>query len=338
MATHKVLKTGGVPVRSLVWVGDELIDWVLGGTRFGLDGSVHRAGVSYAYRFDAAVATRDGKFAVIYERTGTKGLVLREGEILREINRSFYQAHVYEYPICIWTAADGRILMAHCPESYSQIDIEEIESGERLTEAGNREFVDYFYSRLQVNPSGTRLVSAGWVWHPVDCVRFLDIPQMPRDTGSLDRSWWDASIHKHHFGLIEECSACWQTDDRLIVAAGREEDPPEEDEDHGDALCLHPNGIVVYDIPDDTCVRSVQLQKPAGTMMPVGDDRVVAFNEHPHLVSLIDGKVLEEWPDIPSGTQLSSIIRDYRPPPMAFDQENHRFAVAEGDRIHVVTL
>ena len=115
-------------------------------------------------------------------------------------------------------------------------------------------------------------------------------------------------------------------------------DPPEEDEDHGDALCLHPNGIVVYDIPSDSCVRSVQLKQPAGTIMPVGEEHVVAFYEHPRLISLIDGEILEEWPNIPSGTQVSSIIRDYKPPPMALDSVNRRFAVAEDDKIHVVTL
>ncbi len=243
MAEHKILNTDRMSVRSLVWSGNELIDWVAGGARYGLDGSTRRGSVNYAYRFDAAVASTDGNFAVIYERTGTKGLVLRQSKIVREISRSFYHAHVYEYPICLWTREDGRNLMSHCPEGYSQIDIEDVETGERLTETSEREFVDFFHSRLRVNPAGTRLLSAGWVWHPVDCVKFLDIPQKPEDTGALDRRW-EASIHEHHMGYIEECAACWQADDRLIVAAGREEEPPEDDEDHGDALCLYPNGIV----------------------------------------------------------------------------------------------
>lgn len=335
MATHKILKANDV--RSLVWSGDELVDWAGGGARYGLDGSTRRSSVNYAYRFDTAVTSNDGRFSVIYERTGTKGLVLREGEILREINRSFYQAHVYEYPICIWTRVDGRTLMAHCPEGYSQIDINDVETGERLTESSERKFVDFFHSRLQVNPGGTRLLSAGWVWHPIDCVQFLDIPRKRQDTGSLDKGW-EASINKFHMGFIEECAACWQTDDRLIVAAGREEEPPEDDENHGDALCLHPNGVVVYDIPNNTCVHSIQLPQPAGTVMPVGEDSVVAFYEHPRLISLVDGEILQEWPNIPSGKQLSSIIRDYRPPPMALDPANRRFAVVQDDKIHVVTL
>lgn len=336
MATHKILKASNV--RSLVWSGDELVDWAGGGARYGLDGLSRTGPVDYAYRFDAAVASKDGKFAVIYERTGTKGLVLCEGKILREINRSFYQAHVYEYPICIWTREDGRSLMAHCPDEYNRIEIDDIETGERLTESSERTPTDFFHSRLQVNSGGTRLLSAGWVWHPVDCVRFLDIPGAQQGPECLDKQY-NSGVFAHHMGFVEECAACWQSDDKLIVGGGREEEPPEDDEDHGDALYLHPNGIVVYDIPSDTCVRSVQLEKPAGTMMPVADDHVVAFYEHPRLISLVDGNILQEWPDIPSGTQLSSImVSAERPPPIALDRENRRFAVACGEGIHVVTL
>jgi hypothetical protein len=65
-------------IRSLCWRGDELVDWVGGGRAFTLDGTERRASVRYAYRFDAATASRDGRVAVIYERLGTKGLLLKE--------------------------------------------------------------------------------------------------------------------------------------------------------------------------------------------------------------------------------------------------------------------
>ena len=45
-----------------------------------------------AYRFDAACVSPSGGYAVIYERLGTKGLLLRDGVIVREIDRSFYHA------------------------------------------------------------------------------------------------------------------------------------------------------------------------------------------------------------------------------------------------------
>ena len=104
--TEKVLP--GKNVRSLTWSKNELIDWVAGGSRYRLDGSAFDSRICYAYRFDAAVASPNGQFAVIYERLGTKGLVLHEGKVLREINRSFYHADVYEYPICLWTDQKGQ--------------------------------------------------------------------------------------------------------------------------------------------------------------------------------------------------------------------------------------
>src|SRR5262249_41385425 len=94
-------------VSSLVWQGDTLVDWVHGGRVFHLDGTCQEPRIHWAFLFDAACATPDGRFAVIYQRCGTKALLLRGTKRLRELNRSFYHAHVYEYPICIWQARDG---------------------------------------------------------------------------------------------------------------------------------------------------------------------------------------------------------------------------------------
>ena len=52
-------------VRSLAWDGDFLVDWVIGGRRYGLDGSFEDRSVNYAYPLDAANA----RFAVADENT-----------------------------------------------------------------------------------------------------------------------------------------------------------------------------------------------------------------------------------------------------------------------------
>jgi hypothetical protein len=119
---------------------------------------------------DAACATPDGRFAAVYERVGTKALLLRDGGILRELNRSYYQAKAYEYPICIWWNGDHRPLIAHCPEEYCRIDIEDAESGACL------------------NTARTRLLSAGWVWHPLDSVMYFDIVEALHNSKHLDRA------------------------------------------------------------------------------------------------------------------------------------------------------
>jgi hypothetical protein len=112
-------------IGSLCWRGDDLIDWVGGGRALALDGTEQPASVGYAYRFDAATASRDGRFAVIYERLGTKGLVLKDGKILREIDRSFYHANAYEYPVALFHEPEGRLLLAHCPRGYNRIELED---------------------------------------------------------------------------------------------------------------------------------------------------------------------------------------------------------------------
>src|SRR5438093_13759071 len=95
-------------VRSLCWLGDRLVDWAGGGHQIGLDGEVYEEPVNYAYTFDAAIVSPSGRYAVIYTRLGTKGLLLDNGKIVREFNRSFYHANAYEYPVALFQLPDGR--------------------------------------------------------------------------------------------------------------------------------------------------------------------------------------------------------------------------------------
>ena len=154
-------------IRSLCWRGDELVDWVGGGRAFAADGTERPARVIYGYRFDAATASPDGRFAVIYERLGTKGLLLHDGRIVRELDRSFYHAAAYEYPVVLFNDPDGRALLAHCPGNYCRIEFEEAGTGRPLTASADRKPSDFFHSRLAASPHGKRQLSAGWMWHPL---------------------------------------------------------------------------------------------------------------------------------------------------------------------------
>lgn len=322
-------------VKSLAWADDELIDWAGGGTVYALDGTGTDSAVNFSYRFDAAVATGDCRTAVIHERFGTKGFVLHDGKILREIDRSFHQAQVYEFPVCLWSSAEGRTLLAHCPDAYNQIEIEDAVTGERLTD-GDRDPDDFFHSRLQVNPSGSRLISAGWIWHPVDAVKLFDVPTALADPHHLDREEpLDLTPADREFFALP--SACWQSDDVVLIATNAEQDHEVILQSQPDA---NQHGLAVCDAASGTVMRSVSLDRPTGTMMPVGKDQVVTFFGHPRLISLADGSVVEEWPDLPSGRQESSICGDQTEatPPLALDPRNHRFALAQSGEIHVVCL
>ena len=77
-------------LQSLVWEGDNLVDWAGGGERFNLDGTRRqRPHTSFGLMFDRAVGLPDWSFTVIYGRLGTKAVLLKKGKVLRELSRSY---------------------------------------------------------------------------------------------------------------------------------------------------------------------------------------------------------------------------------------------------------
>jgi len=325
-------------IRSLCWRGDELVDWVGGGRAFALDGTERRASVYYAYHFDAATASPDGRFAVIYERLGTKGLLLHDGKLLRELNRSYYHADAYEYPVALFHGPDGRLLLAQCPESYCRIELEEAETGRALTASAERKPGDFFHSRFAASPCGKRLLSAGWEWHPWGAVVCFDIALALTDPNHLDRV--DPLPYSGGVCLAQESSACWLDDDRIAVAASDDPDETEESRDAGVGPRLLPRGVAIYDLARGTCLRSFQPDEPAGTILAIGARHVLSLYRHPKLIELSTGEVLHMWTELHSGLQDGSIVRrlegDAKPPPMAFDAARNRFAIVNGNAVTVI--
>lgn len=195
-------------VRSLAWEGRDLVDWVGGAALYRLDGSSAPRTINYAYEFDAVATSPSGEYQVIYTRLGTKGLVLRGGEFVREINRSYYHAHVYEYPLALFSLRDGREVLAHCPDEYCRLEIDDLASGERLTKSEQRQPADFFHSRLAASPSGQHLLSAGWIWHPVDAVHVYDVAAALTEPTHLDGAGLQLDA------WAEECSATFLDDRR----------------------------------------------------------------------------------------------------------------------------
>jgi len=310
----------GHNVRTLCWHGDDLIDW-FGIVRFKLDGTSSGPSVNYAYRFDHAVSSPNGKYVVLYEQRGTKGLILRAGKILREINRSFYHANVYEYPVVLFTLPDGPDVIAHCPEHYNVIEIEEVESGNRLT-ARTGEAADFFHSRLQVSPDTRYLLSAGWLWHPFDMMEVFDIAQAVQTPEILDQHGPVWNIKLTDDNPTEIHTAAFNGPDLIVFSGETEEDGT-----------LH---LGVYSIKANAIVSSCLVDAPVGTLMPLGNV-VVSFFESPKLLDLATGEVLCRWPELSTGKQNSSIIME-PVPPIALDPANQRFAVAGLETITVVQL
>lgn len=320
------------PVCSLVWRGDELVDWVAGGRVFSLDGSFRERSVAYSYRFDSAVSSPSGKYAVIYERLGTKGLLLREGTILRELNRSFYYADVYEYPVCLFALTDGREVIAHCPDDYCDLVIEDVETGGRLTlpETGSRQSL--FHSRLAASHCGRFLLTAGWIWHPCDIVLVWELRLRP--DGLIEFHEPD----KGYEGDREVASAAFTESGHLLVSTTSASES--FGNDGLDETRLGARALGLWDLANCRWISRTFAAEEVGTMMPVGESYVVGFHDHPKLFDIASGQVVQSWPELRTGRQLSSIVHhlnpDDCPPPIALDPANKRFAVALGQQITVI--
>jgi hypothetical protein len=310
-------------VRSLVWSGNSLVDWVSGGVRYELDGTRESARRSIGYRFDAALVSRSGAHVAIYERLGTKGLLVSAADctLLRELNRSYYFADAYEFPIAFLTLPDGSDGLAHCPRDYCRIDIELAATGRCLTDHPSREPGDIFHSRLQQSPEGAWLASAGWVWHPFDTACLWDLKSILDDPCHLDESRGRLEVGDEVAGLT------FMSDGRLVVATGGESAGADE--------ATH--RLVVLDPKTGTRLRELPTSGPSGTLLGVDDDLVLSLFDHPKLIRISDGAVVGEWRHLSTGQQNSSIIRHVgRIPPFALHRTERMFAVADDEKITVV--
>jgi len=168
-------------VSTLSWDGEELVD-VTSNLRVRLDGTTSPITQSTGYPFDHAVGIRQGDifWSVAYANRATKGILLKNGAIHRELNRSFYFAHAYDYPLTMTVGPTGRVVVAHCPNSFDTLEVEDAETGMILVTNQSRDME--FHSRLAVYQDGRHLLDAGWFWHPLGGAWVCDL-------GALLRSW-----------------------------------------------------------------------------------------------------------------------------------------------------
>jgi hypothetical protein len=335
----------GVLAESLAWRGEELVDWVSGGRTYQPDGTVVEGAVSWGSRFDAATVAPSGRYVVLFERLGTRGLVLNSrGEPLREINRTDDLADVYEYPVALFTLAGGAECLAHCPDSSYQLVLEDPGTGRRLTVAPPHEDRDFYFSRLAGDPSGRFLLSAGWVWHPVDDLALYEIQAGDPGAGLclvpcsfLDRPFYHGDVSGAAFGPANQ----------LLVSSrfegAREGEPDRNDPNRpsGEPGTHSPGWQIleVFDLSSRVRVAVIPLEFPEGVLLPVGQRHVVGFHTHPKLIDWTTGQVFLRWPDLATGEQTSSIIHHLPSGPvLALDPAQPRFAVAGEEGITVITL
>lgn len=326
-------------MRSLTWSDDTLVD-IAGGMRvFRLDGSCEQATINYAYsRFDSALISPCRQYALLYELLGTKCLVLKGREIIRQVNRSFYHADDYEYPITFVTLPGGTTAIAHCPDSYNRIEIDEVESGNRLTKRDSPPASSMFHSRLSASADGKYLMSAGWVWHPKSQLWLYDLDEVMQRPATLDAT--PIALYENwRLPDFEIDSAAFEPEARVTFATLDDDDVEEEPDENPRSEYSRAGGrkhLYRYDLKTKEVVSASPLNQPAGTLMPMGD-QAVTFDQYPRLIEVDTGECLSEWPELRTGNRSYS-IRKSAPPPVAIDQSRHRFAVASADSITVIEL
>ncbi len=317
------VRLAATSVLSLCWDGDELVDWVGGGARWTLQGNFTDARIRPAFSFDMAATLPGRDYAVVYKRLGTKALLLENGRGVREIDRSYYFAESYEYPIALFRLPTGRAAIAHCPQAYNRLRIDDLETGLVLASATSAA-ADFFHSRLCVSPDGRWLASAGWRWHPVDDVALYDIEAALANGTALDRCDRDT-------GAMTESgnAAAFDPRGRLLVTSDTGGD--DTDRPTGSFLArLDP------DAPATPDRLPIELDAP---FMPVGSDWILLLADIPRLLSVATGKVVATWPGIALRVPTSAIqSADVAFTPVARDLANARIAIAHDGGITIIAF
>lgn len=311
--------------KSLHFLGDELIDLV-GWNAYAMDGSVRRHDVHVSYVLDAAAMSADGRYVLLHERLGTKGVLFKDGDFVREINRSYYQAHRYDYPVALFTLPDGRGVIAHCPDEYNRLEIDEIDSGKRLTASTVRDPMDMFHSRLAASPDGRFLIDAGWVWHPADELVVFDVEAALADPATLDSEGLGISL----CGAANSFNACFDRNGVMAAVETGTWNPQVQKEDHTTELAI-------YGLDNPRFPSIVPLDTPAGDLMPVGEGHVLVLSDIPRLLDRMTGQMVQEWPQYKLAVRTSAITWRGTPSSVyALDTAGQRCAIAQESELVVL--
>lgn len=310
---------------TLVWDQDELVD-VTTRERRKLDGSRSQPTWIIGYEFDRAIGLRhSGVFwAVAYTNRATKAVLLKDGQVHRELNRSLYCAGDYDYPIAIAANHADRVVVAHCPQDFGLLEIEDAESGDSLRRIKS-ELME-FHSRLAMSADGRYLLDAGWFWHPRCGACVFDVNQASDSPSAI--------LENAAFSATNEIdSAAFLGNTHLVVSSA-----PEDSGGKPQPNDLRPKQLGVWSLADRRWELKIDLSEPTGIIMP-WKEWIVSFYGHPKLVERATGRIVHRWDQVFSGKQVGPInLGDPPPPPMAIDGQRGRFAVADSKKITVVAL
>lgn len=314
-------------LQTIDWFNDDIVDWNSAGTCYSIDGTKKQIQkYHFGFNCDASITSQCGTYAFIYKKLGTKGLLLKNGEILREINRSYYQSDCYEYPAAFITYLEKTYLV-HCPNSYCQLDFEDVETGEIMTDKVERNPQDIFHSRLEVSPDNRFVLSKGWIWHPIDVIELYEIEKCFSDPTVLDS---ESSISNLS---VEICSANFIDQDKILLCTSAEE-PLDEENNR-----MSPNHLAIWNFKTDEIEKTVKPDFGTRNVFAINEDLCWDLYQYPKIIDLNNGKIVAEFSEINSGVQCSSIISGVKNlPQIAFHRSSKQIAIAMENSIEVLSV
>ena len=325
--TRQTIKTAYL--KTIDWLNSDIVDWVSAGNLYSIDGQQRKISKShYAFDFDASITSQNGQYAFIYKRLGTKGLLLKDGEMIREINRTYYVANAYEFPAAFITVGDKTYLI-HCPIDYCRLDFEDVETGEIVSNIQGRNPSDIFHSRLSVSPDNKYLMVCGWAWHPVDKVELFDIAACLKDPLLLDNS-----LLSPNFGT-EINSASFIDNERILIASTNEE--PFDDEV---PPLLPQKHIAVWNFIKDEITSPVKVNGEFGNLFAISEKQAWDLFKFPKIINIQTGEIESKIEEINSGLQTSSVIYGgiEKAPQICFNRQTSKIAIkVNSETIEVLT-
>lgn len=321
---HQRLKANRL--RTISWRNNKIIDWELAGKEYSLDGTItEQFKYTYFYKFDAAITSPDGQYGFIYEWLGTKGLLLKNGELLREINRPYYCAEVHEYP-AVFIELKGKTYLIHCPLEYDRIDFEDADTGELITNVNGRTSPDIFHSRLELSPGNKFLMSKGWVWHPRELINVFKITDILSDPTLLNGMGLEPDV----YGEISMAS--FINDDAILIGSS------DEIMDDDERPAFPPKHIAIWDLNSNTLSKPVKVNGEFGNLFAIDENLAWDMFSFPKIINIKTGEIVAKDETIDSGKQASSIMHhvDGRPQ-IIFNRETKQIAISGKDSIDILT-
>lgn len=312
-------------MQTICWVDNTIVDYASAGKKYTLDGQVKEL---YKYTFgfgDTAITSSDGQYAFIYQKLGTKGLLLKNGDILREINRSYYCAEVYEYPAAFVTI-DNRTFLVHCPMKYCRLDFEDVETGQIVTDDQDRNPSDYFHSRLEISPNGKYLMSKGWFWHPWNDIRLFDIRKCFDSPEELDKSEIYPNVG------TEICTASFIDENKVLIGSSDKEEMNDELLEN-----LPQKHIAIWDIELNQISKPIKIQSEFGNLFAINEKFAWDLFKFPKIIDLETGEIVDKDESLASGLQKSSIIHHIdKLPKVAFNRQTKQIAITKDENIEIL--